>query len=84
MNHNTSTGRIMGAAMLAGALFEAWSNFALQGRIFAGGGFLANAAGQPETIGLIIVSEESGCLSFFDAGKSLLRIGRPPEKGKGC
>ena len=55
MNHNTSTGRIMGAAMLAGALFEAWSNFALQGRIFAGGGFLANAAGQPETIGLIIV-----------------------------
>jgi hypothetical protein len=55
MDRNARTGRMIGAALLACALLEGWSNFGLQPQLFDGGGFLANAGGQPRTVGLIIV-----------------------------
>jgi hypothetical protein len=55
MEKNARTGRLIGAALLSGAVLEGWSNFGLLPQLFDGGGFLANAVGQPRTIGLIIV-----------------------------
>lgn len=45
----------MGAAMLAVFILELVSNFWLQGRLFAGEGFMVNAAAQASTIGWTIV-----------------------------
>lgn len=51
--HAPHTGRLIGAAMLASFGIGIYSNFGLQGRLFAGAGALANAATQAGTIGLI-------------------------------
>lgn len=55
MDEHTNTGRRMGAAMLAVFTLELVSNFWLQDRLFAGGGFMVNAAAHASDIGLIIV-----------------------------
>jgi hypothetical protein len=55
MPQDPNTGRWVGGAMLATFSIDLVSNFKLQGELFSHGGFIANAATHPLTIGSIVV-----------------------------
>jgi len=55
MAETHNVGRWVGGAMLVTFVVDLLSNFKLQGELFAGGGFIVNAATHPLTIGSIVV-----------------------------
>ena len=65
-NNPTHTGRLIGVAMLTSFGIGIYSNFGLQGRLFAGAGALVSAATHAGTIGLItLLSLGLGLLSLW-------------------
>jgi len=77
IEHARRVGRWVGGAMFANFCLELVSNFKLQSDLFAGEGFLPNAASHPITIGSIIVlGALSGLLSIWIAATMWSRCGR--------
>ena len=77
MAETHNVGRWVGGAMLVTFVVDLLSNFKLQGELFAGGGFIVNAATHPLTIGSIVVlGMLSSLLSAWIAAILWTRYGR--------